>query len=368
MTRQLSRFPLGLHSRPSRGFELWRSSLPLSFGFNPLARIALVHDIAGVANTQARLLREAGHEVDQIALSEIGASWSWPVKAITIPIRLAAYLPAVARLRRTRYDIVHIHWLTQGIVGPLSGRPFFVQAHGSDLHLNLRSGTLRAVTRRVLERARLVFYVTPNLRAFMPDFDRKLRFLPNPVDVAALREGAPPGPELSWVLIFTRLDPVKGVDEVYAAAERLSQVVSLTGLDWGPVRTEYAQRYAGMVRFVAPVPHDEVGDLLHRFDLVIGQMRQGILSLSELEAMAAGRPVITGIDWSLYADDPPPVVGVTDADGIVAAVERLKGDPAEVARLSREGPEWVERNHGFARHLRLLEEAYFGIDTMPTGR
>src|SRR5437588_29274 len=101
---------------------------------------------------------------------------------------------------------------------PLVQSPWFpilpasqTPTHGSDLHLNLRSGTLRAVTRRVLERARLVFYVTPNLRAFMPDFDRKLRFLPNPVDVAALREGAPPGPELSWVLIFTRLDPVKGV-------------------------------------------------------------------------------------------------------------------------------------------------------------
>ena len=362
MTRQLSRFPPGLHSEPCRGFELRRSSLPLSCGFNPLARIALVHDIAGVANTQARLLRDAGHEVDQIALSEVGATWSWPAKAITIPIRLAAYLPVVARLRRTRYDVVHIHWLTQGVIGPLIGRPFFVQAHGSDLHVNLRSGTLSAVTRRVLERARLVFYVTPNLRAFMPDFERKLRFLPNPVDVAALRQGAALGPELSWVLIFARLDPVKGVDEIYAAAERLSQMVSLTGLDWGPVRNDYAQRYAGMVRFVPPVPHDDVGELLHRFDVVIGQMRQGILSLSELEAMAAGRPVITGIDWSLYPDDPPPVLGVTNADGIVAAIERLKGDPAEVARLSREGPEWVERNHGFARHLRLLEDAYFGTD------
>jgi glycosyltransferase involved in cell wall biosynthesis len=327
-----------------------------------LARIALVHDIAGVANTQARLLRDAGHEVDQIALSELGASWSWPAKAITIPIRLAAYIPVVAKLRRTRYDVVHIHWLTQGVVGSMIGRPFFVQAHGSDLHVNLRSATLGAVTRRVLERARLVFYVTPNLRAFMPDFDRKLRFLPNPVDVAALRQGRAPGSELSRALIFARLDPVKGVDEIYAAAERLSQIVSLTGLDWGPVREEYAQRYGGMVRFVPPVPHAEVGVFLHGFDLVIGQMRQGILSLSELEAMAAGRPVITGIDWSLYPDDPPPVVGVTNADGIVAAVERLKGDPAEVARLSREGPDWVERNHGFARHLRLLEDAYFGTD------
>jgi len=96
-------------------------------------------------------------------------------------------------------------------------------------------------------------------------------------------------------------------------------------------------------------------------------MHQGILSLSELEAMAAGRPVITGIDWSLYSkDDPPPVIGVTDADGIVAAVEKLRSDKEEVARLFREGPAWVERNHGFVRHLQLLEEAYFGSRGMET--
>jgi glycosyltransferase involved in cell wall biosynthesis len=332
-----------------------------------VARIALVHDIAGVATTQARLLREAGHEVDQIALSELGASWSWPAKAGTIPFRLAAYLPVVLKLRRARYDIVHIHWLTQGVIGSMISRPFFAQAHGSDLHVNLRNPLLRVVTHSVLERAQLVFYVTPNLRAYASEFDSKLRYLPNPVDVSALQRGAVPITGVSRVLIFARLDPVKGVDEIYGAAERLSRTVELTGLDWGPIRREYVKRYQGLVQFVPPVPHDQVGDFLQKFDVVIGQMHQGILSLSELEAMAAGRPVITGIDWSLYSkDDPPPVIGVMDADGIVAAVEKLRSDKEDVARLFREGPAWVERNHGFARHLKLLEEAYFGSRGMET--
>jgi len=79
-----------------------------------------------------------------------------------------------------------------------------------------------------------------------------------------------------------------------------------------------------------------------------------------LEAMAAGRPVITGIDWSLYPKDPPPVIAAADADGIVAAIEKLRHDEGELARLSRDGREWVRRNHGFERHLQLLEAAYFG--------
>jgi len=323
-----------------------------------VARIALVHDIAGVARVQARLLREAGHEVDQIPLTEIGASWRWPAKAITIPVRLAAYLPAIRRLRSGHYDVVHIHWLSQGIVGLLIGRPFFAQAHGSDLHVNMRNPTLSRVTRSVLNKARLVFYVTPDLLAYAPGFAHKLRYLPNPVEVDGPAE--PPPTKLSKAVIFTRLAPVKGVERIFPAAERLHGSVELTALDWGPLAGEYSQRYGRFVRFVPPVLHGQVGAFLRQFDIVIGQMLAGSLGLSELEAMAAGRPVITGVDLSLYPEDPPPVISASDADAIVAAVERLRNDERELARLSREGREWVRRNHGFARHLQLLESAYFG--------
>jgi glycosyltransferase involved in cell wall biosynthesis len=102
-----------------------------------------------------------------------------------------------------------------------------------------------------------------------------------------------------------------------------------------------------------------IGSFLQKFDVVIGQMRQGILSLMEIEAMAAGRPLITGLDASLYKDDPPPVIVAHDPDAIVAAVEKLRGDRTEMARLSNAGRDWVCRNHGYAHHLEILERAYF---------
>ena len=323
-----------------------------------MARIALVHDIAGVAKVQARILRDAGHEVDMISLPELGASLRWPAKAAAIPLRLAMYTPAIRRLRTNRYDVVHIHWLSQGIVGLLSGRPFFAQAHGSDLHANLRNPVLRKVTRSVLEGAKAVFYVTPNLPAYAPGFEHKLRYLPNPVwvDETAV---APPPTTLARALIFTRLAAVKGVDRIFPASERLRRSVELTALEWGPLSSEYVQRYGRLVRFVRPVPHDEIRAFLAQFDVIIGQMQQGSLGLSELEAMAVGRPVITGIDWSLYPEDPPPVIAASDPNGIAGAVEKLKDDEEELARLSREGREWVKRNHGYQRHLQLLESAYF---------
>ena len=324
-----------------------------------MARIALVHDVAGVAAVQAGLLRSAGHEVDQIELPSVGATWRWPAKAFTLPFRLASYLPTANRLRKGNYDVVHIHWLSHGVVGVLAGRSFFVQAHGSDLHLNLRNPVYRRVTNWVLRRARKIFYVTPNLLAFLSDFRDKTVYLPNPVDMRGVAPPFAPPSEVKKVVIFTRLDPVKGVEHIFPAVERLSGSVEVTALDWGPLARDYVPRYQQSVRFMKTVPHSTIGTFLSEFDVVIGQMRQGILSLMEIEALAAGRPLITAINWDLYPDDPPPVIHATSADEIVGAVSSLKENPAELSRLSREGREWAVRNHGYAHHLQLLEASYF---------
>jgi glycosyltransferase involved in cell wall biosynthesis len=324
-----------------------------------VARIALVHDIAGVAKIQARLLRAAGHDVDEIALPRTGAAWRWPLKALALPVRVLAYLPAAGRLRSGSYDVVHIHWLPVGIVGVMAGVPFHVQAHGSDLHANLQNPILRWVTRLVLRRAKSVFYVTPNLLAYLEGFESKARELPNPVEPGEIAPEPVPPEAVSRAVIFTRLDPVKGVDRIFPAVVELADSVEFTALDWGPLASEYVKRYGRQVRFVGAVPHEQIGVFLQEFDLVVGQMRQGILSLMELEAMAAGRPLITGVNWDLYQEDPPPVLGAANPSEIVAAVRSLGANQSELIRLSHEGREWVARNHGYAHHLKLLEASYF---------
>lgn len=328
----------------------------------------MVHDIAGVAGVQAKLLRGAGHDVDEISLPRTGESWGWPAKGIALPFRVAAYRPAIDRLRNGAYDVIHIHWLTQGITGVLAGRPFIVQAHGSDVHAHLRNPVYRAVTRSVLKRAGAVLYVTPDLREPLKDFDSKLRYLPNPIDVDALAPRTMPT-RVDRVLIFTRLDAVKGVDRIFAAVERLRPMVEITAVEWGELARPYARTYSRWVDFVAPVPHAEIGPFLQRFDAVIGQMGSGALGLSEIEALAAGRPVITGIDWNLYGDDdPPPVVRASDPDALVKAVEDLQQGRPDINALSGEGMAWTRRHHGFERHLSLLEAAYFDPRVTEKGR
>jgi len=321
-----------------------------------MARIALVHDIAGVATVQAEILRKAGHDVEQIPLPAHGATWRWPMKAVALPARLVAFLPTIRKLRTGRYDVIHIHFVSQGIVGVLARRPFFAQAHGSDLHLNLTRGAYRGITARVLRDARAVFYVSPNLRRHMPGYESKLVYLPNPVELPA----APPPVEVSRVLIFTRLHPVKGVERIFPAVERLAARARVSALGYGPLAAEYARDYSRWVEFQKPIPHDQIGAFLAGFDVVIGQMLQGVLGLMEIEALAVGRPVIAAVDASLYPEDPPPVVHASTPDEIVAVVERLRARPAELAEIARRGHEWAVRNHGYGRHLEILERTYFG--------
>lgn len=326
-----------------------------------MARIALVHDVAGVAETQAEILRSAGHQVDHVRLPDFGPNWPWWAKALTFPVRLLLYIPTIRRLRREPYDVIHIHWVPRGIVGLLVGKPFLVQAHGSDLHSHLHTPGLYELCSRVLDRAARIFYVTPNLETFIHRFADKSFYLPNPVDVNRVSVAPKPPRRVERVLIFARLDPVKGVDRVFPSVERLASMgIELTALKWGPLTDDYIQRYAGVVSFVEPVTHSDIGRFLERFDIVVGQMEQGALGLSELEAMAAGRPLISGIDRSMYPGDKPPVVSASSPDELVEQMMSLKEDGKRLANLSHEGREWVRRNHGFDRHLQLLEMAYFG--------
>ena len=325
-----------------------------------MARIAIVNDIAGVAQLEVAGLRHAGWDVDFYDLPKPGARWPVWAKALLLPVRLAMYVPVILKLRRGRYDLVHVHFVSQGVVGAASGRPFFLHAHGSDLHLNMRSALMRWWSLIWLKRARGVFYVTPNLAGFVATLGPKARLVPNPVDTSLFAE-VPPPDHIENVLVFMRLEPIKGAQIAFEAADRIAGAVSLAALDWGPQAAELRRRHGDHVRFIAPVQHGDVPELLARYDAVIGQLEQGVPGLSELEAMAAGRVVLMRLDATLFPAGAPPVVDVRSGEEIAAAIERLRRDPAEVRRLSDAGRDWVERNHGIEAHVRTLIESYRSV-------
>jgi hypothetical protein len=212
----------------------------------------MVNDVAGVAMSEISILRKAGYDVHFFSLPAIGASWPSLPKALSIPIRLASYLPVIIQLRRGRYDFLHIHYVPQGLVGLAVGKPFFVHAHGSDLHVNFKSRFKKAVSLRILRRSRAILYVTPNLREFLKGFEEKAYLVGNPIEPDVFRVRAAPS-TITNVLIFTRLEPIKGADRIFDRVDDLSRIVNLTAIAWGLWAREYQKRYGRFVRFIEPV-------------------------------------------------------------------------------------------------------------------
>jgi len=321
-------------------------------------RLAVVNDVAGVGRLQASVLRNAGYDVDFIDLPKPGALWPLYAKVLVLPVRLALYVPVVWRLRRTPYAWLHIHFLSYGWIGLLSGKTYYLHGHGYDVHTNLGHPLVGWISRAGMRGARAIFFVTPDLAPYLAGFGDKAHLLPNPLEPAFF-EGVHSPTRLEKVLLFTRLYPIKAPEEVFEAAPELSKSVRLAAIDWGPLAPTLRERYGGYVEFMERVPHDEAPALVDRFDAVIGQMKLGILSLSELEGMARGRVVFMRLDLSLYPDDPPPVIHVENAAELVAAIRRLQHDPEELTRLQSEGQAWIARHHTADAHLRVLR-AVFG--------
>lgn len=325
-----------------------------------MRRVAVVNDVAGVARLQVQALREAGWEADLYDVRKPAARWPRWAKLLVSPLRLALYVPIVSRIRIGRYDFVHVHYVSHGVVGALSGRPYFLQAHGSDLHTNLRNPVMRWWSARWMRRARAIFYVTPNLAQYLTDFRAKSVLLPNPIDVGRFA-GIPPPGRIENVLIFMRLDPVKGPATIFAVVSELAGVVSLTAIDTGALAQEYKTRYGDHAHFISPVAHADVPALLARFDATIGQMVQGVPGLSELEALAAGRVVFMAIDDALYPNDAPPVVRVSDGRDLIARLRELRHETEELQRISSDGREWIRRQHSLKAHATALIACYESV-------
>jgi hypothetical protein len=90
---------------------------------------------------------------------------------------------------------------------------------------------------------------------------------------------------------------------------------------------------------------------------VVGQAA-GILSASELEAMATGAPQAIPTTLDLYADSAPPVLG-SDPASVTEAVVAIVTDPALHDAAANRA--WVEQWHGTARAVDTVAAVYDGV-------
>lgn len=357
----------------------------------------------------ARQLLNAGHEVEVVTalpnypggelrdsdrrtlgrrevIDGVGVRRTWLLTGTGAGARrLASYLSfaatgLVSALAAARPDVVFVESppLFLGVSGWMAAkraRAAFV-LNVSDLwpdsvkNLGILSDgpALRAAERLegwLYARATGVTAVTEGIRSTLVEHkgvpSRKVLFLPNGVDLDLFRPAAPDPavrarhglPDGPLVLYTGNHGYAQALETVVGAAMLVPDVtVALVGAGSDKARIERlaAERGATNVRFLPPVPPEEVAPLYGLAVAGLATLRssalmEGARPAKALAVMGCGKPVIysgsgEGAELVREAD-----AGVTvppeDPQALAAAIRHLVDDPGEAARLGANGRRYV---------------------------
>jgi glycosyltransferase involved in cell wall biosynthesis len=211
------------------------------------------------------------------------------------------------------------------------------------------------VWRRLLD-ADLVLASTPDLLAELPPGSVHL---PNPIDVD-LFTPVDGGAEGDGILVFARLNDVKGAPTIIEAVRRLRVEHPDVGIRAFAGGSYDAEAGRAGVTLLQPGDRACVLRELRAASVVIGQQRLGQLGLSELEAMACARAVVVRLDVDA-TDDPPPVARVDGVDTIVDACATLLADPDGRRALGAAARRFVVERHGSETIAQRLDKLYRGV-------
>lgn len=282
--------------------------------------------------------------------------------------RLQIGLKAVRGLRweaelladRLRTRRLHVHSaLARPHAGWVFGRRFALHLHGTDIRSRQYEERHRRVVRDTVRDAHVVFYSTPDLREHVAPLREDARLVPVPVPLPDPVSVAPPAAvrevtgSRDYIFFPSRWEEVKGGPAQIKVAQALDAALSassapvLIGLDWGPL----AQEAAGAgVLLVPKMSHADFLATVAGARLCIGQFA-GILSASELDALAADVPLVSPLNPDWYDGSHPSLVRPPVLGGVDLGMSGRPEDIVDlvIEELASSAPRptaaWVQRHH-----------------------
>lgn len=324
------------------------------------ASVLHLSDPAHTATLLSRAAAETGRRWTALPLATAPAGTSLSAVAL----KAARGLRWESRLARSRVQArrVHVHSvLARRHAGWAFGRRFALHLHGTDIRTNQYLEQHQRLIRDTVKRAQVVFYSTPDLREHVSPLRDDARLVPVPVPIPLPETPAPPRPaqiatlvgSREYVFFPSRWEEVKGGQRQIAVARELARAMSgpsapmLVGLDWGPLAQEAA---AAGVHLVPKMPHAQFRAAVARARLCIGQFA-GILSASELDALAANVPLVAPLNPDWYDGSHPslvvpPVLGGVDLGMSSSAKDVLDIVTEELGSSApRATDSWVREHH-----------------------
>lgn len=274
-----------------------------------------------------------------------------------------------------RYDIMHTHYWTSGIVGLRARRvlrmPWLHTLHTVEFLKTIRRDEARIEIEEEIMRA-CDMVVSPTRQEAAAIRQRypavRVMTIPHGVDT---RRFIPSPNGHNNILFVGRIEPIKGVHFLIDALRLINRDVSLTvvgGPSKDTAHLEEIRTYAAglPVEFAGRVDHERLSRYYGRSAMLAVPSHYESFGLVGLEAMASARPVVgfahTGLRETVGHDAGILVeMGVRD---LARAIQTLLADPMLRYRLGRQGWrrarsfDWSNIAHIYERtYERIIEQA-----------
>lgn len=320
-----------------------------------------------------------------------------PCRVLPLEVRWGAVSPVLRqtveqRLARERFDVVQWEFTEMGAAMPPPTIPTIVTAHQLGFAAALpewraRGGVItkfpRALGRHLrslhfelsaLSRAHLAITTTPEdaarLRTIVPT--ARIAVVPCGVDAELFAPHAGPSSAPRTDLLFVgNFGHAPNRDAVRFVVREVLPALRAHGVKLLRVVGRHATRLHGLAEAAGVELVGEVEDVrphLRAAQVVIAPVRFGTGMRGKiLEALAMGKPVVStplGAE-GLGACPGTHLLLATTASQWVAAIGRLRDDPALRERLGREGRDLVLRRFTWQHVARAQEEAYERVLVQP---
>jgi len=335
-------------------------------------RVLHVNDCAGVASNLVLGLRDIGVEAEHIQPT-LGTYRARRTVRLSLPIiRTIEAIGLRNYVKKRSFDVVHIHYARFAYMALVTGLPYVLHIHGGDLYLDLYRHGFRELSKLAIRKARQVYYSTPDLEKLLKSIRNDAVFLPNPINLSNFVFSNPNfDPRHARLLSISKLDKRKGVRHIVDAIEQILQAcprLEVAIFSFGDHSAQARAFFDGhkkdpRVIPLSPLPHDEMPELINSASIVLGQQSHdiGALGVTELEAMACGKPVICYFAYpQAYSSSPPVLISRSPAEACDHVLRLLK-DPEYCRHIGEESRKWVSSNHELRSVAEKLKDLYLEI-------
>ncbi|MBN1180637.1 MAG: glycosyltransferase family 4 protein [Bacteroidales bacterium] len=333
-------------------------------------RVLHVNDCAGVARNLITGLKRFGIEAEHFQ-PVLGTYRSSKIVRLCIPItRTREALWLRKYVKQQGFDIVHIHYARFAYMALITGLPYVLHIHGSDLRVDINRHGLRELTLLAIRKADQVYYSTPDLKNALIKIRKDAIFLPNPIDTNDFKEieSSNVNPDRKRILSISKLDKMKGVEQILSAIEKILrmntdvEVVIITiGNDKEKAGAFFNKHKTDpRVIPISGVPHDKMPELINSATFVLGQQSQevGAFGVSELEAMACAKPVVCFFAYPESYSTPPPILISNSPEEACEHMLRLLSDEDYCNKIGRASKNWISTYHDLNSVAQKLLDLY----------